>query len=183
MLVALLGESVVRLREPPVIASGVLGHRHAGRRRDQVLGARVDDRPAHVHVVEVHVGRGVEAGVDDLVMHREPALADPRLDSPAQLHRLAEYGCLANDALGPQHTLFTVPSLAVAGQARRHEADPAMEPIVLRRFDELVEVGGVVAAAEQCVVQAAGDQHAATPRPKPAEAHRLGEPRPDNPGR
>src|SRR5207245_8155564 len=27
MLVALLGESVVRLREPPVIASGVLGHR------------------------------------------------------------------------------------------------------------------------------------------------------------
>src|SRR5207245_6813506 len=83
----------------------------------------------------------------------------------------------------PKTHPLTRPTPPLAGQPRRHEADPAMEPIVLRRFDELVEVGGVVDAAEQCVVQAAGDQHAATPRPKPAEAHRLGEPRPDNPGR
>src|SRR5712692_6523105 len=182
VLVALFRKTLVRPGEPPVVTRQVLGHRHAGRRRDQVLGALIDDRPAHVHVVEVHVGRWIEAGVDDLVVHREPALANSGLDPPVQLHRLAIYRRLADDAFGPQHALVTIPALAVAGEPRGDQTDPAMEPVLLGGFDELVEVRGVVNAAEQRVVEAARDQHAAAPGAKPAEAHRLGEPRADDAG-
>src|SRR6266849_2766265 len=169
VLVALFRKTLVRPGEPPVVTR-------------QVLGALIDDRPAHVHVVEVHVGRGIEAGVDDLVVHREPALADPRLDPPVQLHRLAIYRRLADDAFGPQHALVTIPALAVAGEPRGDQADAAMEPVLLGGFDELVEVRGVVNAAEQRVVEAARDQHAAAPGATPADAHRLDEPRDDDAG-
>src|SRR5207245_7519855 len=71
----------------------------------------------------------------------------------------------------------------LAGQPRGREADPAMQPVLLRGFDELVEVGGVVDAPKQRVVEAAGDEHAAAPGAKPAEAHGLGVPGADDAGR
>ena len=50
---------------------------HARRGRDQVLRAGVHDRPAEIHVVQVHVAGRIEAHVEDLVVDGEAALADP----------------------------------------------------------------------------------------------------------
>src|SRR5258708_32810838 len=110
VFVTLLSKSFARPCEPPVITSRILGHGDTWRRGDQVLGSLVDDGPAHIHVVQAHMGRRVEASVDDLVVHCEPALADPRLDSPAQFHRFTVDRRLADDSFGPQHAFVAVPT-------------------------------------------------------------------------
>src|SRR5258706_15199697 len=58
-----------------------------------------------------------------------------------------------------------------------------MESVLLRRADQLVELRRVVRSAEQRVVEAARDEHAAAPAAKPAEPKRLGVPGTDDPGR
>src|SRR4029077_9828328 len=89
---------------------------------------------------EVHVRRRVEADVYDLVVDRKPALADPRFDAPAQLHRLAVNGRLSHNPLGVQHPLVAVPALAVTGEPSGHEADAPVQSVLLGRAHELVEL-------------------------------------------
>src|ERR1700680_281294 len=101
MLVALFWKAWIRLRELPVITFRVRGNRYARWGRDQVMGTFIDNGPADVHVIQVHVRDGVEAHVDDLIVNREPALSKPGLDPPAQLHRLAVNRRLANHPLRP----------------------------------------------------------------------------------
>ncbi len=122
----------------------------------------------------------VVADILDLVVDREPALADARLDPPAQDQVLAEDRRLEDLALGPQDAVVALPTLAVADQAGRQAADPAVEGERLGLAQVgLVEVGGAVLAAQQRVVQAAGHDHPATPRPEPAQRIVLVVPRPD----
>ena len=180
VLVALLREPRRRGGQALVVRAWIFSNGHAGRSRDEVLGACVDDRPSNIDVVEIHVGGGIEGHVDDLVMHGEATLADASLDPPAQLHRLAVHGRLPDHPLRPEHALVALPPFAVSGQARRHETDPAMQPVFLGRLDELVEIGRVVDTTEQRVVQAARHQHAAAPAPEPTEPHRLGVPGSDH---
>src|SRR5207244_13404328 len=64
-------------------------------------------------------------------------------------------------------------ALPISGEARGDEADPPMQAVLLGRPDELMELRGVIDAAEERVVEAAGDDHAAAPAAKPSQAHRF----------
>src|SRR5260221_7667498 len=182
MLVALFRKGLVGSRQPFVIPGRVLSHGRARRSGDQVLRAFIHDRPPDVHVVQVHMGRGIETHVDDLVMDHEATLPDTSLDPAMELHRLTVHSGLPDHPLCPQHALVTVPSLAIARETGGHEADAPMQAVFLCRLDQLVELGGVIGAAEERVVEPARHQHAATPTSEPAEPHRLGIPRTHDPG-
>ena len=160
----------------------VCGYRDTVWGWNQIGGRLVDDRPAYIHVVEVHVRRRVEPDVGHLVVDREATFAHPRLDPAPQLDGLSEHRRLPHDALGVQDTFVAFPPLAVTGEARGDEADPPMQAVLLGRPDELMELRGVIDPAEERVVEAAGDDHAAAPAAKPSQAHRFRVPRTDHAG-
>ena len=144
------------------------------------LGALVDDREADVAVVQLHLARARVADVLDLVVDREPALTEARLDPPAEEEVLPEDGRLEDLALGPQDALVAVPALAVADEPGGQPADPAVEPIRdLLEDMRLMELLGVVLAGAERVVETAGHDHPAAPGAEPAPVRVLVEPRSD----
>ena len=175
VLVALLDEGGVRVAERPVVDRRRVAHHRAGRRRVEQFGVRGHDRGTDVAVVQQHVGARRAADVGHPVDDAQRCAAQVRLDAPAQFELLAEDGDLAHLALGPEHALVAHPLGAVADQAGRDRGVPPVQPVLLGAVVRVVEVAGVIGAAEQGVVEPAGRDQSAGPAAEPLDAARVDE--------
>lgn len=128
-------------------------------RRQLVAGALVQEGPADVDVVEVHVRRRVEARVAHPVDQADLRTPEVGLDAAGEPQVLAEDGRLAHLALGPQHAAAVrLPPLAVPGQPGREVGDPAVQGVHGRAPRRVAVLRGVHLAAEERVVETRGEQ-------------------------
>ncbi|CAM5232075.1 hypothetical protein STENM36S_07494 [Streptomyces tendae] len=128
-------------------------------RRQLVAGPLVQEGPAYVDVVEVHVRCRVEAGVAHPVGQADLAAAEIRLDAAGEPQVLAEDRGLAHLALGPEHAAAVVlPPLAVPGEPGRDVGDPPVQRVHGRAPRWITVLRGVHLGAEERVVQARGEQ-------------------------
>ena len=132
MLVHLLGEPGLRAWEDqvrnPLLSHAVAtpqGLRDGGVER----GALVQQRPAHVDVVQEHVRGQVEARVADPVGEPDLGAAQVGLDPPVQHQVLREDRRLVDLALRPENAAAGVPPLAVAGEPGGDVGHPAVQPV------------------------------------------------------
>ena len=72
-----------------------------GRGGDEDLGVLLDDRPAHIAVVQEHVGPGHEPGILHLIPHPYGRAAEVSLDPAAENQSLPVDGHLTDLALRP----------------------------------------------------------------------------------